>query len=310
MINEIKNISGGQLDWGLGITQENNTLIEVDVWIKAHYDRFCEFVSKEEVEVHGYDDEIINGFDAMNWALYKMQKIEGGGHYPLIYDLVDPFFRGMPFHSIDYKRNLLSGVKLHAKNYFRNDGLLEKTEYYHKYDPQTDTGIIVLTVNAEWVVDESEEIPAAADVIERTKEREWVNTDGSKNSKKKKGKKKYETLEKVQAEGKRRRGNIQATAINKLGLLLVLMGEANDAVEAQDIMLQFHSDYNVEFSDYKEAGKGRLYDKIQEEIDDVNSTKGWMKTIVADNATTQAMIPESIGLTIGEFTKEKLKGKK
>jgi len=303
MIKEIKNISGASLDWGSGTIQSIDETSVINVWENAYYEKLCEFTTTNKIQVVNYDGSTIDGATAREWARMKMIRIDTDGHYPLIYDLVDPYFMGMPFHAIDYKRNLLSGVKLHAKHTFSNSGLLEKTEYYNGFVDDSNKGVLVLDVVSIWSVDQTETIPVAADVIEREKERNWVNTNNEKNSKKKKGKKKYDTLEKVQEEGKRRRKNAKGSTINKLGMALVLIGEANNAVEAQDIMIDLHHAYNADFSDYSESGKGGIYDSI-----DNDSTRAWLNEVVPDNPTNQFMIPEAVGKSLRTFTRDKLKG--
>jgi len=299
MIKNIKNISGQSLDWGLGLIQSVGETIKIDV--HNHYNKLCEYTTLEYIEVYAYDNSIISGSDARVWALNKKQRIDNNGHYPLIYDLVEPFFQNMPFHSIHYKINLISGVKLHPVYNFDINGSLVDTTYYLD-DSKT---VEILQVTSSYTFDDSQTLlePSARDVLERDTDREWIQTNGIYHSYKKTTHKKYDSFEKKNEEGQRRRGNLINTANLNLATAIILTGNAANPIESQNLLVDFFQRNAASIDNYKITGGGNIYT-------DIDTDSGtWLDTTVQDDANTQALVPQMIGSTMRDYAKNKLKAK-
>ncbi len=221
----------------------------------------------------------------------------------IIHSMVDEPMKSFSPHNIDYKRQITSGLKLHPIFEFDITGLLTKTTYYKDYVDAQNLGVEVLKVESNYVVDTNEPIKAAASVESRQTTRSWKLSNGKYSKKTKVTDKLYDTRDKKNNEGEKRRKNLRRITEDKMGTALVLTGQAVDPTDAEEKLTSFFETYSSAFYTWDASGKGSIYDDI-----DNDSVYVWMDAIVPDIPYTQALIPEAIGKTIREYSRDKLKG--
>lgn len=222
--------------------------------------------------------------------------------YVIISVIEEPLSSHNP-HSIDYTRQIKSGIKLHPVFEFDQTGLLVKTTYYKDYVDAQNVGTEVLKVENVYAVDAAEPIKAAASVESRETTRSWKLTNGEYSTKTKVTPKLYDTTDKKNREGERRRKNLIRMVQEKMAAALLVTLNASTETEAEEELTSFFETYSSAFYTWDASGKGTIYDDI-----DNDTTYVWMDSVVPDIPTTQVMIPEAIGKTIREFSRDKLKG--
>lgn len=220
----------------------------------------------------------------------------------LILLFVDSEVKHKKVRSINYKTELNDGSSLHPVHNIGIDGLLADTTYYADYVDDQNLGTEVLKVVEEYVVDESEPIPAARSVIKRDKRWDYRKTDGTYDTLKKKSKV-YDTFSKQNKEGKRRRDNVLTKSQMAVVYSLLFTGQAADSEQAQEFITSLFETYADSFVTYEKSGKGTLYDDLTND-----TTFTWLDATVPDIAQTQAMIPECIGKDLRTIAVDKLKG--
>jgi len=188
-----------------------------------------------------------------------------------------------------------------------NAGLIDKTEYYRGYVDENNKGTLILSVKEEYVIDDSEPtLPnSAKPAISRLKT--WVHVKNGEtildeiNIKSKP--KLYNTREKRHREGERRRSNIMEQYIDHIGLAGILSGAFSGEQDAFNKLTAIQTLHSASFNSWKNSGRDPLYTDLEND-----TTTTWFDTIVPDNGTTQAMIPWIIGMTLRDYTIDKLKG--
>jgi len=219
-------------------------------------------------------------------------------------DYIGSHYKTYDIRDVNYKIQLLSGKKLHPVFTFDKTGLLINTVYYADYVDDSNKGVEVLTVENNYIIDPNEPILSAASVVERTTTRKWRKRNGDYvDALERSSNKKYDTRDKKNKEGEKRRKNLRRMTENEMGTALVLTGQASDPVDAEEKLTSFFEDYSSSFYTWDASGKGTIYDDI-----DSDTNHSWMNTVVDDNPTNQFMIPEAVGKTIREFSRDKLKG--
>lgn len=230
-----------------------------------------------------------------------------------IQDDVEGSIADKPVISIDYKKELKSGVSYTPKFFIHysgiNAGLLEKTEYYKDYVDENDEGELVLVVEETYTIDDSDQtIPHSAKPAQE-RDKKWkhvrklddqVEDDESKIKTKNK---KYNTRKKRHNEGKRRRDNILEQLIDHVGLGGILSGVFSDPSDAYNKLTEMQELHANAFDSWMNSGRGSLYDDVAADTDTT-----WLDTEVPNNATTQAQCPWMMGLTFRDYIVEKLKG--
>ena len=213
-------------------------------------------------------------------------------------------------YSINYKTELKSGVS-YTPIYtisFEGEtaGLLEKTEYYKDFVDSNSKGTLVLVVEENYVIDNSDPLlnHTAKTTTQRTKTWKQVKKDGSIEETSTKVKTKiYDTRRKRHIESERRRGNIIEQFIDHIGLAGLLSGTFANIDDAYDSLTALQELHASAFSGWLSSGRGSLIDVVEND-----TVTLWLDDVVADNPSTQAMCPWMIGLTFREYTQEKLKG--
>lgn len=299
MIKNIKNISNSQLDWGLGITHEINELLNIDCHKSEHFDKLCEFGSIGSIEVYSVDGSLLTLSEYIEWYQQKIDRISKEGNYPLIYDFVDKSYNRLFFQSLDYKKGLLSGVKLHPVYTLDINGLLIETIYYVD---ETKTKQ-VLKVNNSYILDDNLTLePSAREVLSRTTTRTWIDTNGDEIVKSKLSPKIYDTFDKKNTEGQRRRNNLINSVTVNLVTALILTGTTANKTTAQELLVSFFQSHSASFNNYKVTGRGEIYNDI------TNDNSTWLDVVVQDDVNTQTLIPQMIGLNLKNYSISKLKG--
>lgn len=212
------------------------------------------------------------------------------------------------FRDINYKTELVTGIKLHPVFTFGITGLLEQTIYYKDYIDDNDKGEEVLKAEITWVIDNDETIPSAKSIISRETKRSWMNKEGNYSSKTKISPKKYDTKDKKNDAGSRMRLNLRRDAEYKIGTALFfadISTNGGNTLNPTDVMTNFLEHYTKAFYTWHITGKGTLYDDIQ---NDSETFHNWLNWIIPDTPETQALIPDSIGMTIRAYSVDKFKG--
>ena len=200
--------------------------------------------------------------------------------------------------AINYKTEIITSL---LADRIIQAGLVTRVDWYEEKNNNV-FDKLVLRVDVNYNLDMSEPIPAARAVIDRTTDRTWARKNGrTLDNRSKKTSHKVYSPEAIRQEGLRRRNNILTIASNNVGVALILTGEANDQQEAEEKIVQFLTTHSDLITVYKEGGKGGIYDATQSDVVNI-----WLETTVPDNPTTQAMIPEMVGLKIRNYIIEKL----
>lgn len=214
------------------------------------------------------------------------------------------------FRYINYKIDLRSGISytpvFHIHSSGTYSGLLEKTEYYKDYVDNNNKGELILSVEEDYIVDDSDLTKpyTARAVLSRSKTWKWTMCDGTLDEVNIKSKNKiYDTRRKQKIEAERRRNNVIEQLIDHVGLAGILSGAFSDIDEAYDSLTELQELHAKSFVGWISSGRGSLIDVIQ-----TDSTTTWLDTTIPDTPQTQAMCPWMIGLTFRSYIQDKLKG--
>ena len=183
---------------------------------------------------------------------------------PYILGLVSPAIAKKDIISINYKTELLSGVRLEPVYIFTNDGLLDKTSYYHEYvdeqnNPQSK---LVLEVSEVYTAkpEDAGLNPSEKALEKRTKTWKWAYEDGLLDEVNIKEKEKpYKTSAQQRRLGERRRENIISAFSDNVGMVLVLQGIATDAVDADQKLKELARVFHDNLDTYKIYGDEQIY---------------------------------------------------
>jgi hypothetical protein len=227
---------------------------------------------------------------------------------PLIHSIVDESLCTKHFHSINYKTEIINGIKLHPVFHFSNDGFIEKTEYYKDYVSPQDMGTMILCVEEVYTTDPNHAPldPTARSVVSRQKTRKWNNDDQDDTqfaSEHKITNKIYDSRKKQSDEGKRRRNNVVDKFVENTATAGVIMGSFSSENDAFEKLTVFSEDHNSALDTYIRTGRGSVYTDIDNDV-----SNAWLNDVVPDNPVTQAVVPWMIGMSLRQYTKDKLKG--
>lgn len=225
---------------------------------------------------------------------------------PLIYKAVDSDVRKKKHKSINYKNELRDGVSLHGVETFFNDGSLDAVTYYKDYVNAGNKGTEYLSVTHSWVMDTSSPTPSAASVISRMKTWKWKNGDGTTNVETKSKTKKYDTQNKKNKEGRRRRNNLVNQTQETMVPILLISASVIFTNQTMAVMslVSFFQTYSDAFSTYLESGIGSIYDDIEND-----TVYPWMKTEIGNTSVSFLGLPPDYATKqIWEYAVNKLKG--
>jgi len=227
--------------------------------------------------------------------------------YRILLDIED---NGKDFKSINYKNELKSGISYTPVFYFHDlgefAGILEKTEYYKNYIDDANKGTLIVLVEEEYVIDNTDLTInySARPVLSRTKTWKWVKDNGELDEINTKIKPKlYNTRKKRNIESVARRENIIQQLIDNVGLAGILSGAFTSPFDAYDKLTNLQEIHASAFSGWGASGRGSLIGVIET---DTETT--WLDTTIPDTPTTQAMCSWMIGLDFREYIQEKLAG--
>ena len=223
---------------------------------------------------------------------------------PVIYLYVDVHIKDKNHKSINYKNELDNGYAFHPVETFIANGLINDVTYYAGYVDINNKGTEVLKVSHTWEVDELEPVPSARSVKNRTKTWEWKNNGGQYNTEKKVKYKIYDTQNKKNKEGERRRNNLLNHTQQSVVTILLLTGQAADESTAVDMLIGLFDEYEKSFATYIKTGKGSIYTSLANDND-----FSWMQTIIGSTASTYLGLDVSYSTKdIKEYSIDKLKG--
>lgn len=213
--------------------------------------------------------------------------------------------------SINYKTELKDGISYTPVFYKHEEGiesgLLYKTEYYKDYVDDVNKGTLILIVEEVYTIDQSDTTisNSAKPTISRTKTWKHIvsNTGLIDEIDIKVKTKLYNTREKQHKEGIRRRQNIEEQLIDNVSLGGILSGAFSSSSDAHNKLSDMQKTHSAAFEVWLNGGRGSIYDDITNE-----TTTLWLDNVIPDNATTQAMIPQMVGLSLRTYIVEKLKG--
>ena len=261
-----------------------------------------------EISIHGDSllnetalDAIVSGYTYVD-SIYEIEE-----------DIEDSII-GKSAVAVNYKSELKDGIgytpvfTIHDQGAFA--GLLDKTEYYRGFVDENNKGTLVLVVEENYTIDDSEVglDHTAKPVLDRTKTWKHVKkSDGTLEETPGKGNKtkpkQYDTRRKRHSEGVRRRDNVIEQLIDNVGLAGVLSGAFTGVGDAHDKLTALQELHASSFTGWKSSGRGSLVGVIQ-----TDTTTAWLDNTVADTGATQVMCPFMIGLTFRAYIQDKLKG--
>lgn len=208
----------------------------------------------------------------------------------------------IPPHSINY--TIATEPKL--KKVITFDKGFDVNVTYHVWDYTNNVSIEeVLKIESTYTQDNNNSMPSARDVLSRFKTRKWILEDGTykiDNSDVKVTEKVYSTLIERNVEGERRRNNIFVALTQDYTTLLYILATSQDLVAAQSIGASLLSNITAT-SDYIKFGS----QLILNQLDNITDTQYLLDTVIPNIAPIQGTVPLSIGLTVREYLKQKLR---
>lgn len=256
-----------------------------------------------------FTDKQGNYFASAQAVKDYVDKISGANRKFKIQTVADENVTDKDHRSINYVTELKDGVRLH-KRYTIDEvtGFLQATDYYKDFDGVNLTNQI-LRVEEAYQVDPDETIINAKDAVSRVKVRKYTkeedgqideDTDTQKTTEKF-----YTEKGQIRKEGQRRRHNVQLILEERIGLVLMLTGQAAIIEQVYEILVEFFQSHNAAINAWLESGRGAVYDDITNDI-----SHAWLNTVIPNTPETQALLPNSIGETLRGFIVERLKGNK
>jgi len=262
------------------------------------------YIEKDSINILG---EAINNEEDLDFLVATHDGVSPYGEYKIMLD-VNSY--STDFMSLNYKIGLKSGVSYTPIFYIHYDGelsgFIDKTEYYKDYVDDNNIGELILVVEENYTIDNSDTLLpyTARPALERTKTWKWMKDDGTLDEINIKDRTKYyNTRRKRKIESERRRDNVIEQLIDHVGLGGVLSGAFTDADDAYNNLTALQELHSAAFTGWRSSGRGSLVDVIENDL-----TTTWLDTIIPDNATTQSMIPWMIGLDFRQYIQDKLKG--
>jgi len=223
-----------------------------------------------------------------------------------IYNLVNKTLFDKDFRDINYRTELKSGIKLNGVYQYSDDGFVIHTDLYNNYISPADMGELIVCVSESYTTDPNDISlkPTARRVISKIKTRSWIDLEGNTDSVNTKiTNKLYDTFQKQNAEGKRRRENVVNIMSRNVAIGGIFSGAFSSENDANEKLISLMEQYSGGFGSYNKTGQGSLFEDI---LNDVSNT--WLSVTVADTPQTQALVPFMIGLTLRNYIVDKLKG--
>jgi len=287
--NNLYNDLYDKVEQGILYITDNNIVVENSISVISKFIQLSIDKSSEQGKI--IDDlSFKNNSDKLELTAFK------------IYDLIPDSIKNKKANSINYKTELKDGVTLHPVYNIGNDGLIVDTTYYNNYVDSNNVGEEILKVIESYQTDLNEPIKSAKTVQSRIKQWRYKKKDNTEEILKNRNKI-YDTFDKQNKEGTRRRQNIINQAKVKIATALVLTGQSPDSSDATIKLVELFEEYQKSFTTYEKSGKGSVYNDLLNDI-----TYLWLDVVVQDDVNTQYMIPEMIGMSIRSYSIEKLKG--
>lgn len=228
--------------------------------------------------------------------------------HPVIWDLATHFSKHKEPQTIDWDKELVSGIKLHPSFTISNTGFLTETIRYKTFNGSSFSDPIVKIVETYTVDDASSSIETAKTVTHRLKEwfymmsdGAWANTGDELGYKSKQ--KFYTDVNMIASEGKRRRENIFNRIRVQVGTCLMFNGFAASQAIAEDILISFLQTHKLATGVYFESGRGSIYDDI-----DADSSTFLQSLVPAIAAGINYVELNAVGETIKDYIIKRLKG--
>lgn len=257
---------------------------------------FVEFVNRKD-ELFASAEEVKTYVDRINGS-HKKFKVQ---------NIADETVTGKDHRSINYVTELKDGVRLHKKyDIDEVTGFLKATDYYKDFDGNTHSNKI-LRVEETYEVDSEEPIINAKKATSRTKVRKYTLQDTGEidQTETKTTTKFYTEKGQTRNEGQRRRHNVQLILEDRIGLVLLLTGVAPDTTDVYSKLVKFIQDHNAAFTAWIESGRGDIFLNVENDVKHF-----WLTQTIPDLPQTQALLPNSIGVSLRTFIVERLKGNK
>jgi hypothetical protein len=253
---------------------------------------------------------LMNNEEFEEYSLYISSLRNRKKHF--IRSITLPSESGKDLFSINYKKDLLPGIRLEDENIFSDHGSIQKTNYYHGEDENKKLVLVVseeYQYHSEDLIEDENHIdyvnPSQKRAVSRTKKWNYAFEDGTLDEELTNLRpKKYNTNRKSIKEGQRRRKNIIFTYSYNVGLAGILSGIFSSSKDANKKMKELHAKHSAPMNEWEDFGSELIYLELEND-----STTSWLDTIVVDTAQTQYMCPWMIGLTLREYSITKLKGK-
>jgi len=303
MIHIIKNISPDELIYSGQTIPQDGTTEDLIFWTDDNYNIFVQHVTTGKLEVRTFDNSILSIEKVLDFANYKHRRVKSEGNYPLIYDLIHPFYYNHPFCCIVLDKMKLSGVILQEILTFDLRGFVVRKDYYFNYKNANQLGTLVYSKENNYILSDLHPWPSSNALLERQRTEYWYNIDGSQNGFTKTYPKYYPDISQHNTEGEIRRTNKERISADKMALAIIYSGGASGELDAQSKMIELTEYYNSAFTSWRKYGQGKIYDAI-----DNDTYFPWFNNVVQDTPETRALILEAIGLTVREYINNTLKG--
>ena len=251
MIHIIKNISPDELIYS-GETIPQDAITENLVfWTNDNYNIFVEHVTTGKLEVRTFDNSILSTDKTLEFANYKHRRFKSEGNYPLIYDIIHPFYYNHPFCCIVPEKMKLSGVVLQEILTFDVRGFVVRKDYYFNYKNVNETGKLVYSKVNEYILSDSYPWPSSNALLERQRSEYYYNIDGTQNDAVKTYPKYYPDISQHNTEGELRRKNKERRSSNNMGLAMIYSGGATGEQDAEDKLIELTEYYNAAFTSWR-----------------------------------------------------------
>jgi len=303
MIHLVKNIHNEELIYSGQTIPQDGTTEDLIFWTDDNYNIFVEHVTTGKLEVRTFDNSILPTEKVLEFANYKHRRVKSEGNYPLIYDLIHPFYYNHPFCCIVPEKMKLSGVILQEILTFDVRGFVVRKDYYFNYKNVNETGRLVYSKVNDYILSDLYPWPSSNALLERQRTEYFYNIDGTENEATKKYPKYYPDISQHNTEGEIRRKNKERRSGKNMALAMIYSGGATGEQDAEDKLIELTEYYNSAFTSWRKYGRGQIYDSI-----DNDTNFAWFDGVIQDTPETRALILEAIGLTVREYINNILKG--
>jgi len=303
MIHIVKNITENDLVYTNQTIGQDESIEDLVFWTDDNYNIFVEHVTSGKVEVRTFDNSIMTIEKILDFANYKHRRVKAEGVYPIVYDIIHPYYYSHPFCCIVPDKMKLSGVVLQEILTFDVRGFVVRKDYFFNYKNVNDTGKLVYSKVNDYILSDQYPYPSSNALLERQRHEYYYNIDGSQHENVKSYPKYYPDISQHNNEGETRRKNKERRSGTNMGLAMIYSGGATGEIDAQEKMIELTEHYNAQFTSWRKYGQGQIYDAIEND-----TVFAWMDGVIQDTPETRALILEAIGLTVREYINNILKG--